>query len=55
MGGVALMMVQNQMPDPVTEENGVFFELILGYGGGGVAIFGILIMLALWKFELGQR
>ena len=55
VGGVALMMVQKQMPDPVTEENGVFFELVLAYGSGGMASFGILIMLALLLFEDGKR
>ena len=55
VGGVALMMVQKQMPDPVTVENGVFFELILAYGCGGAALFGILIIMALWPFEVGKR
>jgi hypothetical protein len=52
--GVALMLIQNQMPDPA-EENPQFFEFVLVYGCGGAAIFGLLVIVALWPMEIGQR
>ena len=55
VGGVALMLIQNQMPDPVTEDNGKFFASIVAYGCGGTALFGISIVLIVWPFKLGRR
>ena len=55
IGGLALMLIQNQMPDPVTEDNGEFFASIVAYGCGGTALFGIVIVLILWPFKLSQR
>ena len=53
--GVILMLIQNEMPNPVTEENGSFFVSILAYSCGVTSIFGVVTMMALYPFHLGQR
>jgi len=52
--GIALMLIQNQMPDPATDDP-QFFESVIVYWCGGAAIFGVLIMAILWPMKLGQR
>ena len=55
LGGCGIMFFQALMPDPVTEENGKYFKFVVGYGCGGIALFGILSILAIYPFNLGQR
>ena len=55
VGGVALMLIQKEMPNPIKEDDGRFFVSIVAYGCGGVALFGILVQIALYPFKLGQR
>ena len=55
LGGCGIMFFQAQMPDPVTEENGNYFKFVVGYGCGGLALFGIVSILAIYPFKLGQR
>ena len=52
--GIALMLIQNQMPEPA-ESDPPFFESVIVYWCGGAAIFGVLIMAILWPMKLGQR
>ena len=49
------MFFQAQMPEPVTEENGNYFKFVVGYGCGGLALSGIVSILAIYPFKLGQR
>ena len=55
VGGVALMLIQKEMPNPVRKDDGRFFVSIVAYGCGGAALFGILVLIALYPFKLGQR
>ena len=55
VGGVALMLIQNEMPNPVRKDDGKFFVSIVAYGCGGVSLFGILVIIVLYPFNLGQR
>ena len=55
VGGVALMLIQNEMPNPVGKDDGKFFVSIVAYGCGGVSLFGILVIIVLYPFKLGQR
>ena len=54
-GGVALMLIQKEMPNPVRNEDGKFFVFTIAYSCGGAALFGILVLIALYPFKLGQR
>ena len=54
-GGVALMLIQKEMPNPVRKEDGKFFVFTIAYSCGGAALFGILVLIALYPFKLGQR
>ena len=53
--GVALMLIQKEMPNPVRKDDGSFFVFTVAYGCGGAALFGILVLIALYPFKLGQR
>ena len=52
--GVALMLIQNEMPDPA-EDDPYFFQSVLVYGCGGAAVFGLLVVVLLWPMEIGRR
>ena len=53
-GGVALMIVQNAMPEPA-ESDPFFFETVLVYVCGGAAILGLVMIGLLWPMTIGQR
>ena len=53
-GGVALMLVQNAMPEPA-ESDPFFFETVLVYVCGGAAILGLVMIGLLWPMTIGQR
>ena len=52
--GIALMLIQNAMPDPASDDPN-FFQLVLVYGCGGAAAFGLVIVALLWPMTIGQR
>ena len=52
--GVALMLIQSDMPDPA-ENDPRFFQCVLVYGCGGAAIFGLLVIVLLWPMKVGKR
>ena len=52
--GIALMLIQNQMPDPASDDPD-FFQFVLVYGCGGAAVLGLVIIALLCPMTIGRR
>ena len=53
-GGIALMLVQSAMPEPV-DSDPMFFQSTLVFVCGGAAILGLLMISLIWPMKIGQR
>ena len=52
--GVALMLIQNVMPESASDNPG-FFRYVLVYGCGCAAIFGWFMMAHMIAMKIGER
>ena len=51
---VALMLIQNAMPDPASD-NPDFFRFVLVFGCGSAAIFGWFMLAHIMAMKIGER